>query len=394
MATAARSLSRTALSVLRQTTSKQKVRCPCPIARIPRRPFSATPFFSHDKHNGALDTLPTSAGLADDDDEASLEEWKISMGLEEAAATLDLQALRDLKAGLDALDNEDDDDDLDDLDDLDDDDEVDKPFEELPEKTGFWAEDENDSFAQYEDDDDWKDDDITSMAHAELQEHRDIRKYARIAAWDMPSLAALAKPFSLPPQTHLLRFRYTTYLGESHPAESKVVVELSSKDLSPTYLTEDQRITFLKLVGTRYNPGTDVVRMSCEKFATSAQNKRYLGDLVQKLITEAKEGDSFADVPLDLRHYKPKQKVAYPKSWDMTEDRRKQLEVAREKERLEQGNSNCVDGNATVWMASNHLPELRGGTARNPTPPYQWKERVKVKVPRRRILQRGTRFSR
>lgn len=56
---------------------------------------------------------------------------------------------------------------------------------------GFWANEEDDELAQTEDGDDaFNDDEITSMAHAELELHREIREYARIAAWDMPLLSS------------------------------------------------------------------------------------------------------------------------------------------------------------------------------------------------------------
>jgi small subunit ribosomal protein S35 len=64
-------------------------------------------------------------------------------------------------------------------------------FEDVREKRlGFWGEEEDDEFALVEDADEaFNDDDITSMAHAELEVHREIREYARIAAWDMPLLS-------------------------------------------------------------------------------------------------------------------------------------------------------------------------------------------------------------
>ncbi|KAL4778934.1 mitochondrial ribosomal subunit protein-domain-containing protein [Aspergillus varians] len=224
---------------------------------------------------------------------------------------------------------------------------------------GFWARNEDDEFGIVEDQDEFYDDEITSMAHAELELHREVRDYARITAWDMPLLSKLAKPFTLPPPTHILRFRYTTYMGESHPAENKVVVELSTADLVPKYLSEKQRQTFQKLVGPRFNPDTDIVRMSCEKFSTRAQNKRYLGDIIGTLLKEAKEGDSFADVPLDLRHHKPKKRQQFPESWIMTQERKKQLEANRaERERLEQERQSIVDGNSVVTEAINILPAL------------------------------------
>ncbi|KAL2372884.1 37S ribosomal protein Rsm24 [Blastomyces gilchristii SLH14081] len=202
-------------------------------------------------------------------------------------------------------------------------------------------------------------DGMTSMAYDELEQHRELREFARIAAWEMPLLSNHAKPFTLPDETHLLRFRYTTYMGETHPAETKVVVEFCSKDLVPNYLTEEQRITLLKLVGPRYNPDQDLIRMSAENYPTRAQNKRYLGDLVDSLIKEAKEGDSFADVPLDLRHHKPKTKLNFPKEWAMTEERKQQLQERRERLRLtEAAKATITDGNEVIQQAINSIPAL------------------------------------
>ncbi|KAL8739996.1 MAG: hypothetical protein Q9190_007247, partial [Brigantiaea leucoxantha] len=38
-------------------------------------------------------------------------------------------------------------------------------------------------------DDDFDGDDISSTAHGELEQHREMREYARIAAWEMPMLS-------------------------------------------------------------------------------------------------------------------------------------------------------------------------------------------------------------
>ena len=148
-------------------------------------------------------------------------------------------------------------------------------------------------------------------------------------------------------------------MGETHPAETKVVVELCSNDLTPTHLTEEQRITLLKLVGTRYNPSNDIIRMSTEKFPTRAQNKRYLGDQVDSLIEEAKQGDAFTDIPLDLRHHKPKAKPKFPQEWALTEDRHKQLRATREQRRIAQEERLAiVDGNEVIHEAIRKLPAL------------------------------------
>ncbi|OCT52917.1 37S ribosomal protein Rsm24 [Cladophialophora carrionii] len=200
---------------------------------------------------------------------------------------------------------------------------------------GFWAlDEEDDEFTQVEDgEEEWDESAITSVAHSELDLHREIREYTRVIAWDMPLLQNFVKPFTPPSSSTPLRFRYTTYLGEYHPAARKVTVQFCTKDLPN--LTEQQRQKLLKLVGPRYNPDTDVVKMSCEQFEAPAQNKRYLGDLVKKLLDEARNGkDSFADVPLDLRHHKSKKRVEFPEAWKLKPSRVRELLTARQEQRL------------------------------------------------------------
>ena len=67
--------------------------------------------------------------------------------------------------------------------------------------SGFWADEEEEEFARVEDEDDnYQYDDITSMAHAQLDLHRDMREYQRRVAWDMPHLRStsfFSLPFSL-----------------------------------------------------------------------------------------------------------------------------------------------------------------------------------------------------
>jgi len=143
---------------------------------------------------------------------------------------------------------------------------------------------------------------MTSMGHGELEQHREMRHYARLAAWEMPLLSSMwkfgeagkianrdtefAKPFVPPTADMVLRFRYTTYLGEQHPAEKKVVVEFTTRDMPN--LTAVQRKKLVNLAGVRYNPEKDLVKMSCEMFPSQAQNKRYLGDLVDQMLREAR----------------------------------------------------------------------------------------------------------
>jgi small subunit ribosomal protein S35 len=131
-------------------------------------------------------------------------------------------------------------------------------------------------------------------------------------------------------------------MGEQHPAAKKVVVEFCPDDLPN--LTEPQRTKLIKLVGPRYNPSTSIVKMSCESFETQAQNKRYLGDLVDTLVQTAKSNkDNFEDVPTDFRHHTPKPFHKFPERWKLTPERRQLLEEKRVKA-LEAGERTRLDG--------------------------------------------------
>ncbi|KAI9758915.1 MAG: N-acetylglucosaminyldiphosphodolichol N-acetylglucosaminyltransferase catalytic subunit alg13 [Chaenotheca gracillima] len=189
----------------------------------------------------------------------------------------------------------------------------------------------------------FKGDDISALGHGELEQQREIREYARIAAWEMPLLSKLAKPFTPPSAESPLRFRSTTYLGESHPAAKKIVLEFCTSDMPD--LTTVQRHKLIKLAGPRYNPQTDIIKMSCEMFESAAQNKRYLGDLVGTMLREARDkSDTFEDVPFDFRHVKRKEKPRFPDEWLMTEERRQYLDGVRQEKKALAAQEKVVDG--------------------------------------------------
>ena len=103
----------------------------------------------------------------------------------------------------------------------------------------------------------------------------------------LPLLSSLSKPFVPPTAQQPLRWRYTTYMGESHPTANKVVVEFSVNDID---IHGPAKRALKILAGPRWDPRTNMIKMSCESFQTQAQNKRYLGETIAKLIKEAKEG--------------------------------------------------------------------------------------------------------
>ncbi|KAM5352348.1 hypothetical protein ACJ41O_005071 [Fusarium nematophilum] len=203
---------------------------------------------------------------------------------------------------------------------------------ERPNKQSFWFDDE-DPETNTEELEEFDEDDITSMAHGKLDEIREMRQYARLAVWELPLLSKFAKPFVPPTEKQVLRWRYTSYMGEFHPAEKKVVVQFAPDDLK---LTPVQTEKLKKLAGPRYNPETELIKMSSESFEHQAQNKRYLSNLVDDLIAAAKDPkDTFEDIPLDTRHYKFEPKPRFPKEWRMTPERREELNEYRQRAAIE-----------------------------------------------------------
>lgn len=58
-------------------------------------------------------------------------------------------------------------------------------------REGFWADGEDDEVGIVPDyDDDFDDSMITSVAESELELHREMREYQRIAAWELPLLSS------------------------------------------------------------------------------------------------------------------------------------------------------------------------------------------------------------
>ncbi|KAI8972502.1 mitochondrial ribosomal subunit protein-domain-containing protein [Pilobolus umbonatus] len=154
-------------------------------------------------------------------------------------------------------------------------------------------------------------DDQTSVGHNLFDNIREVRQYLRKTEFELPKLSAYAKPFQPPTDTQIIKFKTHTYLGEGHPVEKKVVMNVKLSDLK---LTETEKHKLLLLAGPRYNVNTDELVMSSERFPYRKQNKMYLKDVLNKLVREAKDTtDTFADIPLHLP--KPKQRLEFPKEW-------------------------------------------------------------------------------
>ncbi|GMG39455.1 unnamed protein product [Ambrosiozyma monospora] len=169
----------------------------------------------------------------------------------------------------------------------------------------------------------FKYDEYPTKAQDIVRDFRDQLHFNRLAAYELPSLAKFRQPY-IPPKASEkpVTYRYTVYLGESHPAEKKVVLQLRVANLK---LSEAEEHKFKLLAGSRYNYLNDEFKMSSDKFLEPAQNTTYLSDVLDDLIKEAKTNpEEFADVPLDKRHIiargakrqnKNKRNYKFPEEW-------------------------------------------------------------------------------
>jgi small subunit ribosomal protein S35 len=172
-------------------------------------------------------------------------------------------------------------------------------------------------------------------------------------------------------------------MGEVHPGEARVVVEFCTADLSG--LTKVQREKLIKLAGPRYNPETDIVKMYCESHSTREENKNLLKSRIRALLAEAKVvliqivyklilqngADTLSDLPLDFRHHKFKKTTKFPKEWEMTPERSRQLKTQREEMAALDAKDTEAGGllNGTTFMAAHLLnrPGLAGAELSAPT---------------------------
>lgn len=168
-------------------------------------------------------------------------------------------------------------------------------------------------------------DELPSQAHLLVQQHREQRYYNRLAAYELPLLVQHRQEYKRPSiSSHFITYRYTTYIGEEHPASRKVVLSFKTSNLD---LNSRELHKLRLLAKTRYDPNTDIFKMSSELFEESAQNARYLSDVLERLIKEAKDmTDDFSDIPLDNRHViarnlrKKPRKYKFPEEWKRPED--------------------------------------------------------------------------
>lgn len=89
-----------------------------------------------------------------------------------------------------------------------------------------------------------------------------------------------------------LRFQTTSYGRFVLPphvssGEHRVIVKVALSAIP--FENEAEREIFLDIVGVRYNPKKGYLQLSSEKFASRIENKRYLVDMIERIVLNARK---------------------------------------------------------------------------------------------------------
>ncbi|KAF5336832.1 hypothetical protein D9611_003122 [Ephemerocybe angulata] len=189
--------------------------------------------------------------------------------------------------------------------------------------------------------------DMPSLTHRMMMEKRRMLHYFRLIEHEMPKLVAYRKPF-IPPNSKEtpLYVKSISYQGENHPAVAKRAIVVNVDDLP---LADAAAVHTIKLLaGPRWTPnppkdagvmeqeawGNGYIKISCETYSNGEQNLKWASDALDRLVEQANnQKESFADLPLDMRHVyakvrkgkkgdhrrdrplRPVSKADFPKEW-------------------------------------------------------------------------------
>lgn len=101
----------------------------------------------------------------------------------------------------------------------------------------------------------------------------------------------------------MINLRTVYELGEpDHPGSRKAVITFSIDDLinhaGKPLVSKKAQHKFKLLLGQRWNPDDNSVKISCDDFPTFNMNAKWCSDVLDKLIAEAKVSERTTSVDL------------------------------------------------------------------------------------------------
>jgi small subunit ribosomal protein S35 len=168
-------------------------------------------------------------------------------------------------------------------------------------------------------------DEYPSGAQDIVRDFRDLLEFNRKAAFELPQLVKFRKEYKpISKLNNPVTYKFTKFIGESHPGERKVVLSLKLSDLN--FLNNFEKHKFKLISGSRYDHKTDIFLISSDRYLEPAQNASFLSDVLDDLIKESKSNpEEFSNLPLDKRHtfakYNKSQRKnhtihKFPKEWE------------------------------------------------------------------------------
>lgn len=71
------------------------------------------------------------------------------------------------------------------------------------------------------------------------------------------------------------------------PGEHRVTVKVALSAIP--FDSDQERDIFLQIVGSRFDPKKGILQLSSEKFASRIENKRHLVDMIERIVSSARE---------------------------------------------------------------------------------------------------------
>lgn len=156
-------------------------------------------------------------------------------------------------------------------------------------------------------------DDMPSIHQEMIEEGREMRRFLRKTKFELPELTKFVKEFVPPTPDQCIQIRLQHYQGEEHPVSRKAVASISVSAVAKAENLDSKQVQrLILLAGPRYK--NDTIKISCEDFPHRAQNMKFISDTIKKLLTSAREGGEWDDLPIPKRKA-AKKSYPFPKAW-------------------------------------------------------------------------------
>ena len=106
----------------------------------------------------------------------------------------------------------------------------------------------------------------------------------------------MRRPYNPPSSSQIVKLQTIYHPADpNHPASKKAVITVSADAIQTAAGYLDKPLAkrkFRILAGSRFDPKTDTVKISCDRFPTLSMNQKWCSDALSRLIKEAEVGNA------------------------------------------------------------------------------------------------------